>query len=128
VPATPRSAWSGPVARSHRPTAQLYDFAVPAGIEPIVHRFSYEEDDLRFEEYYAPKLKPRAPELTAEVEAMLVRRFRPAYNEIKFENYPEITNGTRSAGYTYSSLIIEQLPVLLKTAHHTQDLIGLQRP
>ena len=64
-------------------------------------------------------------ELTSEVEAMLVNMFKPAYNDIKFENYPNIEKGTRSAGYTYSSLIIEKLPARLKTDHHVQEPVGL---
>jgi hypothetical protein len=100
-----------------------FDFALQPGIEPIVYEFSYNEDDPRFEEYYKPKLSPRAPELTSEVEAMLVSTFKPKYNEILFENYPEIKAGTRSAGYTQSTLLIEKMPAILKTVHHAQGLV-----
>ncbi len=100
-----------------------FDFALQPGIEPIVYEFSFNEDDPRFEEYYKPKLSPRAPELTSEVEAMLVSTFKPKYNEILFENYPEIKAGTRSAGYTQSTLLIEKMPAILKTEHHAQGLV-----
>jgi hypothetical protein len=57
------------------------------------------------------------------VEAKLINLFRPAYNEVLFENYPDISNGTRSAGYTTSNLPIEQLPILFRTDYHTQEPI-----
>lgn len=100
-----------------------FDFALQPGIEPIVHRFSEVEDDGTFEEYYTPKLPPRAAELTSEVEALLVSTFKPNYNEVLFENYPNIKAGTRSAGYTQSTLIIEKMPAILKTEHHVQWLV-----
>lgn len=91
---------------------------------PIVYEFTFEEDDERFDDYYQPKLAPRARELTNEVEALLVSTFKPDYNEIKFENYPEIKSGTRSAGYTECSLLIERIPAKLYTDHHTQEVIA----
>ncbi|MCW0080576.1 hypothetical protein [Burkholderia pseudomallei] len=100
-----------------------FDFVLEDGADPIVYRFTFEENDPRFEEYNAPKLGPRALELTNEVEAMLVNTFRPKYNEILFENYPNISSGTRSAGYTQSTLFIEKMPVILRTASHTQGIV-----
>lgn len=81
------------------------------------------EDDERFDQYYAPKLAQNAPELTNEVEAMLVNTFKPKYNKILFNNYPKIEAGTRSAGYTQSTLILSKMPAILKTKHHEQGLI-----
>lgn len=101
----------------------LFDFAVPEGIEPIVHEFDFEEDNDSFENYYTPNLSPRSEELTTETEAFLVSTFKPLHNDILFENYPLIQNGTRSAGYTASTLLVEKLPAILKTEHHTQDVI-----
>lgn len=100
-----------------------FDFAIEPGIDPIVHHFSEDADDGTFEKYYEPKLQPRAPELTSEVEALLVSTFKPKYNEVLFENYPDIKAGTRSAGYTQSTLLIEKLPAILRTEHHTQGII-----
>lgn len=100
-----------------------YEFALQPGIDPIEYAFSDAEDDERFDQYYDPKLAARAPELTSEVEAMLVSTFKPKYNDIKFENYPNIKAGTRSAGYTQSTLMIEKLPAILKTEHHEQGLV-----
>lgn len=100
-----------------------FEFALQPDIEPIVYEFSDAEDDQRFEEYCKPKLEPRSTELTSEVEAMLVSTFKPKYNEILFENYPEIKAGTRSAGYTQSTLAIEKMPAILKTEHHVQGLV-----
>lgn len=101
----------------------IFDFAVQPGIEPIVHHYSEDEDDGTFEKYYEPKLAPRAPELTSEVEAFLVSTFKPKYNEVLFENYPNIKAGTRSAGYTQSTLVIEKMPAILKTEHHVQGVV-----
>lgn len=100
-----------------------FEFILQKGIDPIVYPFSYDEDDERFDQYYEPKLSPRAPELTSEVEAMLVSTFKPKYNDILFENYPNIKAGTRSAGYTKSTLVIEKMSVILKTEHHEQGLV-----
>jgi hypothetical protein len=58
------------------------------------------------------------------VEAMLVSTFKPAYNDVLFENYPNISKGVRSAGYTAASLVIEKLPVVLATEYHRQSMIG----
>jgi hypothetical protein len=100
-----------------------FDFTVPNGVEPIIHAFGDSDDDKRFEEYWAPHLKSDSPELTAEVEALLINLFKPSYNEVLFENYPNIIRGTRSAGYTHATLTIKQLPASLRTKHHAQKPI-----
>lgn len=101
----------------------FFDFALDPGIEPIVHEFTFDDEGESFETYSAPKLDPRAPELTSEVEGMLVSTFKPKYNEVLFDNYPHLSKGTRSAGYTQSRLLIERMPALLRTEHHTQGLV-----
>lgn len=68
-----------------------FDFAVQPGIEPIVHHFSEDEDDGTFEKYYEPKLEPRAPELTSEVEAFLVSTYKPKYTYAEDELSISIT-------------------------------------
>jgi hypothetical protein len=98
-----------------------YDWAVPKGVSPILHPIDTEE---QIEEFSKLRLQPPAPELTSEVEAMLVSTFRPPYNDVLFENYPNISRGTRSVGYTFANLVIEKLPVVLKTEHHTQSMMG----
>lgn len=100
-----------------------FDFAFDLGIAPIVHEFRTDDDGESFSKYYDPRLEPRAPELTSEVEGMLVSTFRPKYNEVLFENYPHLSKGTRSAGYTQSYLLIERMPAILRTEHHTQGLV-----
>lgn len=101
----------------------FFEFAVEPGVEPIIHYYNSDEDDGTFDNYYAPILDTRAPELTSEVEALLVNTFKPKYNEVLFENYPNIKAGTRSAGYTQSSLLIEKIPAILKTDHHVQEVV-----
>jgi hypothetical protein len=99
------------------------DFAVPEGVEPIVHYFDLDNDGgASF--FRNPLLKPKAPELTAEIEAMLINRFKPSYNSILYENYPRISNGTRSAGYTHSTLAVGRLPVILKSASYSMEQTG----
>jgi hypothetical protein len=79
---------------------------------PIIHELESEDDFLKF---YSPHLETRSPQLTNEVEAMLINKFKPAYNKILFEKYPDITNGTRNAGYTVASLVVERLPAILSS-------------
>lgn len=100
-----------------------FGFALDAGIKPIVHEFRTNDDGESFSRYYEPKLGPRAPELTSEVEGMLVSTFKPKYNEVLFGNYPYLSKGTRSAGYTQSRLLIERMPAILRTEHHAQDIV-----
>jgi len=101
-----------------------FEFMLQPGDVPIVHNFTMEDDDDQsFIKYYSPALEPRAAELTTEVEAMLVSSFKPKYNKIVFEKYPFIQSGTRSAGYTKSSLLIERMPAILSTDDHEQGLV-----
>lgn len=107
----------------------VFDFAVEPGIDPIVHNFTMDgDDDDSFDRYYSPRLAPDAPQLTTEVEALLVRTFKPKYNETLFDNYPLLKNGTRSTGYTSSTLLIEQMPAILSTEYHSQGIILPKRP
>jgi hypothetical protein len=95
---------------------------LPQGVKPIKHKLRTEDD---YAEFMTLKIDTSAPELTSEVEGFLVHRFKPKYNERKFEKYPEIQKGARSLGYTYSQLIIEKMPVVLRTEHLTQGAIGV---
>ncbi len=101
----------------------IFDFAVPEGLEAIVHEFDLEEDNSSFLDYFSPKLPLKDSALTTETEALLVNTFKPSYNNILFDKYPHIKYGTRDAGYTCSTLVIEKLPATLKTATHTQVVI-----
>jgi len=107
-----------------------YDNVLTPGAKPITYQFTNDEndDDGSFAAYWAPKLSPRAPQLTTEVEALLVSTFKPEYNKIKFENYPEIESGTRSAGYSESNLLVEKMPAILSTKHHTQNMVHPRIP
>lgn len=97
-----------------------FDFAVPEGHTPIVYDLNTAAD---FEKFLTPNLAPRSEALTTEVEAMLINKFKPEYNSILFNNYPYIQNGTRDSGYTFSRLIIEKMPAILMTEHHTQNVV-----
>ena len=98
-------------------------FGTTTEAKPIVFRFDFEDGNTSFEDFYCPQLAVDAPELTNEVEAMLVNRFKPKYNKILFKNYPGITNGTRNAGYTESHLVLESLPASLSTDNFTQPVV-----
>ena len=89
-----------------------YEGMVEKGTEPIL--FDLESDD-DFVEFNSPILATNAFQLTNEIEAKLINQLKPKYNKIFFENYPEIKSGTRSVGYSSSSLILEMLPALLST-------------
>jgi hypothetical protein len=87
------------------------------GVPPILHKVDLDEDDA-FERFLRqPLVQLRDEALTLEAEAFLIRQFRPAYNEVLYENYPNIMNGMRSKGYTYTDLVIERLPAILRTDH-----------
>ncbi len=101
-------------------------FGLSQGAEPILHEFTSEDGDDSYEQYFLPNLASDAEELTTEVEAMLVNQFKPKYNKVIFENYPNIKGGTRSAGYTESKLMIEKLPATLRTETHIQNVILLK--
>ncbi|HAS6299978.1 TPA: hypothetical protein RQL07_004382 [Vibrio vulnificus] len=101
----------------------LFDFAIPDGVDPVIHTFDFNDDNESFENYYLPKLESKSEELTTETEAFLVSLFKPSYNDTLFKNYPNIKNGTRDAGYTSSTVLIENLPAILITDTHTQNVI-----
>ncbi|ELB2852745.1 hypothetical protein HJ049_03815 [Vibrio parahaemolyticus] len=90
------------------------EWMLKENVEPIVH----EVPDNSFMNFYSPFITLDDKSLTNEVEALLVSSFQPEYNKIKFKQYPKISNGTRSKGYTESSLQIEYNPVTFKTDVH----------
>jgi hypothetical protein len=94
-----------------------FEALLPAGVKPIVAEFGSGDEDA-FVKYNEPLLTRDAPALTTEVEAMLIHEFRPGYNDTMFDNYPEIANGTRAAGYTHADLFIARLPAELLTDHY----------
>lgn len=53
---------------------------------------------------------------------MLIHMFDPKYNEIKFSIYPNIKNGTRAVGYTYTDVAITDFPFRLKDADGSEPL------
>ncbi|MEN1833874.1 hypothetical protein AAIM60_13370 [Pseudomonas lijiangensis] len=80
--------------------------------KPVIHNIKTDEE---FQRFLSPAISSDAPQLTNEAEAMLIARFKPDYNKVRFDKYPDITNGTRSVGYTTSELQIDKLPVTLYT-------------
>jgi len=88
----------------------------------ILHKLD-PTDEAAWDTFFEPFLEAKAQELTNEVEAMLVQRFKPQYNEVLYDNYPNIKRGVRSVGYSQADLVIESLPALLYTDHFTQEPI-----
>ena len=88
------------------------------GVNPILHKVDLDDDEA-FERFlHQPLVQLRDEALTLETEAFLIRQFRPAYNEVLYENYPNIKNGMRSKGYSYTDLVVERLPAILRTDHY----------
>lgn len=90
---------------------------------PIFHDIEGENEHENFISFNKPWLSLNAPELTNEIEANLISCFKPEYNSILFKKYPDIASGTRSAGYTSSSLTIEGSSVILYTDSHHLDAV-----
>lgn len=86
-----------------------------SNVTPILHDLGSDDDVDSFINFYKPMVDFSSQELTNEVEAMLINKFDPDYNKIKFKNYPNIKNGTRSKGYSESSLVLECNPTTLET-------------
>lgn len=91
------------------------NFGLSPGVKPILYEFTFDAEDQRFAEYNKPKVEIGALELTNEVEAFLVSIYKPKYNKIQFANYPNISSGTRSLGYSESSLFVQKMPAILYT-------------
>lgn len=99
-----------------------YESLLPEGVQPLIHEIKTEEDIEAF--FSKPPILPGAPELTSEAEALLINLFRPEYNDVLFDIYPNIANGTRSAGYTLANLTVARMPVLLTTTYRPNASIG----
>ena len=87
------------------------------GVPPILHKVDLDNEEALERFIRQPLVQLGDEALTLETEAFLIRKFRPAYNEVLFENYPNIKNGMRSKGYTYTDLVVERLPAILHTDH-----------
>jgi hypothetical protein len=88
-----------------------------SNVKPILHDVGDENDVQSYMDFNKPKVEFSDPTLTNEVEAMLINRFKPEYNKVRYKNYPLIKNGTRSKGYTEASLVIESNPTTLETSN-----------
>jgi hypothetical protein len=97
------------------PMITSVDRIAPTGSEPIVHTLDLSDESAVADFMTNSPVKLGDEALTREVEAMLIHRFRPEHNEIKFESYPEIKGGMRSKGYTDTQLTLERLPAFLYT-------------
>ncbi|ALJ13598.1 hypothetical protein ATM17_07870 [Sphingopyxis macrogoltabida] len=85
------------------------------GPNPIVQMIDY-SDEASFDRFLHQSPVQLGDEcLTREVEALLINRFRPDHNEIKYSKYPNIAGGMRSNGYSQTGLTIERLPAILYT-------------
>jgi len=87
------------------------------GVSPILHEVDLEDTDGLARFMSEPLVTLRDEAMTREVEAQLIHRFQPEYNTVRFKNYPAIKGGMRSKGYTWTELVIEELPAALRTPH-----------
>ena len=91
------------------------------GVAPVLHDLDV-NDDAALERFMCEQFVPLRDEaLTREVEAHLIHHFQPAYNEVKFKNYPKIAGGMRSKGYSWTDLLIEGLPAALSTPYFSVE-------
>lgn len=97
------------------PAVGSYDESPIDGAIPILHRLDLCDEDALADFMCNPPVLLGDEALTREVEAMLINAFRPDYNEVQFENYPNIKGGMRSKGYTDTHLQLERLPYRLYT-------------
>jgi hypothetical protein len=86
------------------------------GIEPILHPIDLDQDGA-LEAFWQPFIEMGDEALTRDLEAQLIRYFRPPYNEVMFDNYPDIAGGMRSKGYSWSEIEVDGLPASLSTVH-----------
>jgi|TARA_R110000772_G_scaffold226344_1_gene336991 hypothetical protein len=99
------------------PMVGSFDGTPIDGAKPIIHTLDLDDEEALGDFMTNSPVKLGDEALTREVEAMLIHQFRPEYNEIKFDNYPEIKGGMRSKGYTNTHLRLERLPAFLFTDH-----------
>lgn len=86
------------------------------GVEPILHPIDLNQQGA-LEAFYQPFIEMGDEALTRDLEAQLVRYFRPPYNEVMFNNYPDIAGGMRSKGYSWTEVETDGLPASLSTDH-----------
>ena len=94
------------------------------GVTPILHDLDLNDDEA-LERFMTEPLVPLHDEaMTREAEACLIHRFQPRFNTVKFKSYPHIEGGMRSKGYTWTDLLIEDLPGTLRTSHFEAGPVG----
>ncbi|AZS21812.1 MULTISPECIES: hypothetical protein [unclassified Caulobacter] len=88
-----------------------------SGIQTLLHDVDLSDSEAFVRFMSEPLVALGDEAMTREVEAQLIHRFKPEYNSVMFKNYPEIAGGMRSKGYTWTDLMIEDLPASLRTPH-----------
>ena len=86
------------------------------GIAPILHPIDLDQQGA-LEAFCHPFIELGDEALTRDLEAQLIRHFRPPYNEVMFDNYPDIAGGMRSKGYSWSEVEVNGLPASLSSDH-----------
>ena len=85
-----------------------------AGSDPIVLTLENNEESVA-EFMTQPHVQLGDEALTREVEAYLINLFKPSYNEILYENYPNIAGGMRSKGYSWTEVDLDSVLAFLYT-------------
>lgn len=78
------------------------------------YAFSTDDTDPDLSDLERPWLTLGDAALTVELEAMLIDMFRPKYNKIKYNDYPDIAGGALSVGYFESDVILQEFPFKLR--------------
>ena len=95
------------------PMIGSFDGSPINGAKPIIHELDPSDPDALGDFMMNSPVKLGDEALTREVEAMLIHQFQPEYNEVKYNNYPNIKGGMRTMGYTDTHLALERLPAFL---------------
>ena len=79
----------------------------------IIHKVPADPEDPATAAFRKDWIELGDEALTREVEAMLINRFEPVYNRVKFKHYPKLKGGLRDLGFTEAELQLHRFPFLL---------------
>lgn len=86
------------------------------------------DQDGAIEAFSLPFIDAGDEALTRDFEAQLIRYFRPKYNEVFFDSYPNIKDGMLSKGHSWSDFEIVGLPAALRTDHASTSVAYFVEP
>ncbi len=94
-----------------------------ADIPPdLIHVFRQNPADPRYAAFQDRWASPKDAAATTELETLLIHAFKPHYNGVLYEDYPDIADGLRAMGYASTDLTLEQFPYVLLDADGAEPL------